>query len=160
MKNTPQISAPQLLPPPPPPPHRFTAQSTARVSVLNGECSFMLGQAVISVFFFVFFERPIYILCGTRTMQSIRHTQGSEASARTRAGRRHLPANLSCSDYTMCPASLWAILPFCSAKNIRGYSGSGTGPEEVESYQFTTFEFTEPGAGVLLCPGCEPGLGA
>jgi hypothetical protein len=27
------------------------------------------------------------------------------------------------------------------------------------AYQFTTFEFTEPGARDLLYPGCEPSLG-
>ena len=36
----------------------------------------------------------------------------------------HLPGNLSCSDYTMCLASLWAILPFCSVKYKRR-SGKG-----------------------------------
>ena len=38
----------------------------------------------------------------------------------------HLPGNLSCSDYTMCLASLWAILPFCSVKYKRR-SGKGKG---------------------------------
>lgn len=72
--------------------------------------------------------------------------------------RGHLPGNLSCSDYTMCLASLWAILPFCSVKYKR-HSGKGKGLEESRAYQFTTFEFTEPGAGILLYPGCEPSLG-
>lgn len=61
----------------------------------------------------------------------------------------------------MCLASLWAILPFCSVKYKR-HSGKGKGLGKVGSlaYQFTTFEFTEPGAGILLYPGCEPSLGA
>lgn len=28
------------------------------------------------------------------------------------------------------------------------------------AYQFTTFEFTEPGTGILLYPGCDLSLGA
>lgn len=61
----------------------------------------------------------------------------------------------------MCLASLSAILPFCSVKYKRR-SGKGKGLRKVGSlaYQFTTFEFTEPGAGILLYPGCEPSLGA
>lgn len=70
----------------------------------------------------------------------------------------HLPANLSCSDYTKCLACLWAILPFCSVKYKKC---SGKGRElKSQAYQFTTFEFTEPGTGHLLYPGCEPNLGA
>lgn len=92
------------------------------------------------------------------------HAEPSDAQSPGRsrdAGARrrgHLPGNLSCSDYTMCLASLWAILPFCSVKYKR-HSGKGKGLEESRAYQFTTFEFTEPGAGILLYPGCEPSLG-
>lgn len=42
----------------------------------------------------------------------------------------HLPGNLSCSDYTMCLASLWAILPFCSVK-YKKHSGKGKGLGKV-----------------------------
>lgn len=55
----------------------------------------------------------------------------------------------------MCPVNLWAILPFCSVK-YKKHSGEGKGLGEA--YQFTTFEFTEPGAGTLLCPGRDPRL--
>ena len=59
----------------------------------------------------------------------------------------------------MCLASLWAILPFCSVKYEK-HSGKGLGKVGSLAYQFTTFEFTEPGTGTLLYPGCEPSLGA
>lgn len=94
-------------------------------------------------------------------MQSLRHTESRPEPGLWDHGQGHLPGNLSCSDYTMCLASLWAILPFCSVKYKR-HSGKGKGLGEVGSlaYQFTTFEFTEPGARILLYPGCESNLGA
>lgn len=103
-----------------------------------------------------------YILCKAEPEPCrASETTESRAWATGLCGRRrgHLPGNLSCSDYTMCLASLWAILPFCSVKyKRRSGKGKGTGGSR-ESYQFTTFEFTEPGAGILLYPGCEPSLG-
>lgn len=92
-----------------------------------------------------------YILHRTRTMQSLRYTESRPEPGLRDRGQQHLPGNLSCSDYTMCLASLWAILPFCSVKYKR-HSGKGKGLEKVGglAYQFTTFEFTEPGTGILL----------
>lgn len=104
----------------------------------------------------------IHTLWGrTRTMQNLRHTESRPQSRLWDHRQGHLPENLSCSDYTMCLACLWAILPFCSVKYKR-HSGKGKGLGKVGSlaYQFTTFEFTEPGTGILLYPGCEPSLGA
>lgn len=63
----------------------------------------------------------------TRTMQS---TQSPGLSQDRRQG--HLPGNLSCSDYTMCLVSLWAILPFCSVKYKR-HSGKGKGLRKVRN---------------------------
>lgn len=86
----------------------------------------------------------------TRTMQSLRRTAPRPRSGPRNHMQGHLPGNLSCSDYTMCLASLWAILPFCSVKyEKRSGKGKGLG-NRGESYQFTTFEFTEPGTGILL----------
>lgn len=94
-------------------------------------------------------------------MQSLRYTESRPQPRLWDRRQGHLPGNLSCSDYTMCLASLWAILPFCSVKYKRR-SGKGKRLGKVGSlaYQFTTFEFTEPGAGIFLYPGCEPSLGA
>lgn len=55
-------------------------------------------------------------------------TQSPGLSQDCRQG--HLPGNLSCSDYTMCLASLWAILPFCSVK-YKKHSGKGKGLGKV-----------------------------
>lgn len=96
--------------------------------------------------------------------QNQNHAEPQVRRVQTQAGlwdrrRGHLPENLSCSDYTKCPASLWATLPFCSVKYKRR-SGRGRGSSGGVAYQFTTFEFTEPGAGNLLYPRCDPSLGA
>lgn len=92
-------------------------------------------------------------------MQSLRHTESRPEPRLRYHGQQHLPGNLSCSDYTMCLASLWAILPFCSVKYKR-HSGMGKRKVGSLAYQFTTFEFTEPGTGILLYPGCDLSLGA
>lgn len=92
-------------------------------------------------------------------MQSLRHTESRPQPRLWDHRQGHLPENLSCSDYTMCLACLWAILPFCSVKYKR-HSGKGKKNVGSLAYQFTTFEFTEPGTGILLYPGCEPSLGA
>lgn len=93
-------------------------------------------------------------------MQSLRRTETQPRPGPWHRRQGHLPGNLSCSDYTMCLACLWAILPFCSVKYER-HSGKGKGLGKVgsQAYQFTTFEFTEPGTRDLLYPGSEPSLG-
>lgn len=64
--------------------------------------------------------------CSPRTMQSLKRTESQPQPWLWHRRQGHLPGNLSCSDYTMCLASLWAILPFCSVKYKR-HSGKGKG---------------------------------
>lgn len=108
-------------------------------------------------------QEPVHVLyilcsCRTRTMQSLSHTESRPWPGLWDHREGHLPGNLSCSDYTMCLACLSAILPFCSVKYKR-HSGKVLMEVRSLAYQFTTFEFTEPGAGILLYPGREPSLG-
>lgn len=56
----------------------------------------------------------------------------------------HLPGNLSCSDYTKYPVSLWAILPFCSVK-YKKYSGEGLGAVWLTSLPRLNSLNQEPG---------------
>ncbi|KAK5901200.1 hypothetical protein CgunFtcFv8_026095 [Champsocephalus gunnari] len=68
------------------------------------------------------------VLCGAEPEPC--RASGTQSPGRNQdsgdRGQGHLPGNLSCSDYTMCLASLWAILPFCSVKYKRR-SGKGRG---------------------------------
>lgn len=97
--------------------------------------------------------------CRNRTMQSLRHPESWPQPGLWNHRQGHLPGNLSCSDYTKILGCLWAILPFCSVKYER-HSGKRQWKVWSPAYQFTTFEFTEPGTRILLYPGREPSLGA